>query len=303
MRLPYAYRLCTWRVDSDLLLPELITWGGGGDGSAADLVIVQGSVPDHLDDAVTPGKFIVVGADGSVLLHIRNLVRILVQDGRRITVEILRRDPEESWRLFLLGSTLAILCHQRGAYPLHAASLRIGGRTLALAGHTGAGKSTLALGLVNRGHQLLSDDLSVLRAGSDGVDLLPAYPRLKLWRKSLEALGVGVEGLPRVRGSLEKYGLSPSGPFDPQPSRLDGIVVLKDGPLVRIERMRAVAAVPDLRSHVQRPGIGQHLRGAAALLAEAGRIAEAVPVYRLERPKTFDDVGAMVELIEALPGR
>ncbi len=292
------YQLCGWRVRSDLPLPELRPWIGPAD-ALPDVTVIHGPVPDRLESVALPGTYRMVGTDGSVLLRIEGLVRILVQGGTTITVDILRREATEAWRLFLLGSGLGFLCHQRGLFPLHAASLRIGGRMVAVAGHTGIGKSTLALELTRRGHGLLSDDVTVLRMlPGAGAEVLPAFPRLKLWRDTMDALGVDASGLPRVREDMEKYDLRPDAGFDPAPGPLGGVVVLREGPGPVLSAVSAAAAVPLLQGFVFRPRVALHLGRQAGLFAQAAAIARAVPVYRLERPKRFDTLVAAAALIE-----
>ena len=63
------------------------------------------------------------------------------------------------------GLTLA----WRGFLSFHATALEISGRAILLAGPAGAGKSTLAAELMQAGARLLSDDLTVLGMGNDGM--------------------------------------------------------------------------------------------------------------------------------------
>jgi len=248
---------------------------------------------------MNPGKYLMAGADGSVLIRVDGLVRILVRDGRSVTVEPLSNEAADSWRLFVLGSVLGYLCHQRGLFPLHAATLRIGGRTVAIAGHSGTGKSTLALALTRRGHGLLSDDMTVLQVERNApVRVLPAFPRLKLWRASLDALGVGVEGLPRVRDGMEKFDLRPRAGFDPTVVPLDAILTLGEGPEPELVLRPATTALPVVRSYVYRPRMALYLGRQAAQFAQTAEIVRSVPVYRLDRPKRFDALAATVALIE-----
>lgn len=291
------YLLCGWRVQSAFELPALSPWKGPV-SAPVDITIAAGPVPDRLENAVVPGKYLTVGSDGAVLLNIAGLVRILVRDGATVTVEVLREDSVDSWRLFLLGSTIGHLCHQRGVFPLHAALLRINGRTVAVAGHSGAGKSTLAMALNKRGHGLLSDDVTVLRIDSGVATVLPSFPRLKLWRDSLDALGIAAEGLPRVREGLEKYELRPCDGFDPEPVPLDAILLLGVASEVSLQLSSPAAALPGVRGNVFRQGVAIKLGLQKELFSNTVQIVNSVPVYRLLRPKNFESLAATVDLIE-----
>lgn len=295
---PYDYRLCGWRVRSDMLLPELPAWSGAD--VPADIFIEEGPIPERLESSPGEVSWLSVGAGGAVLLQIPELVRILVRDGRSIRVQRLGAN-DEGWRLFLLGSALAYLCLQRGLFPLHAASVRIGMRTLAIAGQSGAGKSTLAAALVRRGHGLLSDDLTVLRGadGSGRIEVLPAFPRLKLWREALDALQIPAGGLARVREGMDKYDLSPHVAFDASAAPLDGILLLREAAEPALHRCAAAAALPQLHRHLSRPHVAAELGLRAAMFAQAAAISRTVPVWSLQRPRRFDALEVTVDLIEA----
>jgi serine kinase of HPr protein (carbohydrate metabolism regulator) len=71
---------------------------------------------------------------------------------------------------------------------VHASCVAIGGRAVLLAGRSGAGKSDLALRLIDRGAQLVSDDYTQLRCV--GGMLLARAPAAISGR--IEVRGVGI---------------------------------------------------------------------------------------------------------------
>ena len=294
----YHYQLCGWHVRSDLELPELPVWSRGA--ADVEVSIEAASLPERLDTTAPGTPWLSLDANAAILLHVPGLVRILVQEGRLIRVQ--RLNPlDEGWRLFLLGSALAYLCLQRGVFPLHAACLRVGKRTLAFAGHSGAGKSTLAVALARCGHALVSDDLTVLQATEDGqhIRVLPAFPRLKLWRETLDALAISTSGLVPVRGGLDKYDLQPTGNFDTESSRMDAIVLLSEGPSLQLTRHAPAMALPLLHGHLARPRAAVQLGVQATTFAQAAAICRTVPIWTLQHPREFEALDATVELVEA----
>ncbi|MBB5878170.1 hypothetical protein GGR66_003563 [Xanthomonas sp. 3498] len=290
------YLLCGWHVRSTLALPELPPWPAAA--GAADVQIEEARLPDRLDPAEPDGTWLSVGADGAVLLQVPNLVRLHIQGGRSIRVQRLC-DHDEGWRLFLLGGALGCLCLQRGLFPLHAACLRIGGRTVAIAGHSGAGKSTLSAALLERGHGVLSDDLTVVRTAAERApEVLPAFPRLKLWRDTLESLRLPVAGLAQVRHGMDKFDLRPQSGFDATPAPLDAILILQDAATPQLVRCPPSAALPLLHSYLARPQVADRLGLRATTFAQAAAIARHVPVWRLQRPRRFDALDATATAIE-----
>jgi hypothetical protein len=91
-------------------------------------------------------------------------------------------------RHLLLDQVLPRVLAHRGHVVLHAASVRIHERIVAIAGTTGAGKSTLAASFLIAGHPLLSDDGLLLDPGPSGTLAQPTYPSLRLWPQTVERL-------------------------------------------------------------------------------------------------------------------
>lgn len=77
---------------------------------------------------------------------------------------------------------------------VHASCVAIGGRAVLIAGRSGSGKSDLAVRLVDRGAQLVSDDYTILTAAGDR--LLASAPATIAGR--IEVRGVGLAELEAV---------------------------------------------------------------------------------------------------------
>jgi hypothetical protein len=134
---------------------------------------------------------------GQALLKIPGAGRFLVEHGRNVVIEP-DDDADPSFvRLFLLGSVMGLLCHQRGLLPLHASAVEIGGEALAFIGVQGQGKSTIAAHcLAQRPARLVADDILVVSFDAMGRPWAqPGMPSVKLWRDALHALGRDVNDL------------------------------------------------------------------------------------------------------------
>ncbi|NEX18412.1 MAG: hypothetical protein C1943_17865 [Halochromatium sp.] len=100
-------------------------------------------------------------APGLYQFLIKDVARYRVQDGREILVDPLPDADPGDVRLWLLGTALGALLHQRGLLPLHVSALALSGGAYAFCGDSGAGKSTLAAALHRRGLALLTDDVGL----------------------------------------------------------------------------------------------------------------------------------------------
>lgn len=95
---------------------------------------------------------------------------------------------------------------------LHATTVAIDGRAVVIEGASGAGKSDLALRLIDRGARLVSDDRSVLVRV--GVALVARAPERMAGR--IEVRGVGLAEVPHVAEAPVELLVR----LDPDPPRL-----------------------------------------------------------------------------------
>ena len=78
---------------------------------------------------------------------------------------------------------------------IHASCVARGGRAMLIAGPSGSGKSDLALRLIDRGAQLVSDDYTIVH--QSGADLLARAP--ETIRGKLEVRGIGIVEMAAVQ--------------------------------------------------------------------------------------------------------
>lgn len=309
--------LCGWRVHSELPLPELAPWSahdGTADDRAPDLVIRRGVVPDRLDDPVEREPSVQIDGAGRFLLCVDNIANYFVASPGEVIVAPCAGAAEADIRAYLLGSVFGYLCHWRGLLPLHGSCIELGGRAVILCGISGAGKSTAALGLVLRGHRLIADDVAVVDARSGREpQVLPAFPRLKLWPDALAALDIPRDGLERIRsGERDKYHYVNAGDFPTGPVPLGRVVLLgRSGPdkPERCDLLQGSALkIAALNGQVFRWSAAAALRRLPALLAAQAAVAASTPIWRLRRRfdlAAMDDwltkIEALAEPASALP--
>jgi hypothetical protein len=241
-------------------------------------------------------------ADGAVMLTVKGAARYLVESGHEIVVDPLPGAPQRNIRLFLLGSALGILCHQRGLLPLHANAIVAGGAAVAFAGPSGVGKSTLAAHFQRAGYEVLCDDVCMVCFDAAGQPFAwPGLPRLKLWGDAAKAFGIDHHGFEPVFEEMDKYNvpLRQAGVARPIPFRRLYVLSRTDddgaGAIVRLRGQRAMEAVmaQTYRGHFLDPmGFrARHFRHCAALLAHA-------EVYAAARAWGYDEFATEADRLE-----
>ena len=294
------YVLCGWRLRSAITLPELPPWTG--DDREPDVTFALGKVPISFDTPVLRTPMVEVDGEGRIRLRINSVCDYLVERGNRITFDPKVRLGAPDIRLFLLGTGLGFLCHQRGVLPLHAAAVEVDGRTVLLAGPSGVGKSTLAAAFLRRGHRILSDDVAPLAVnGPDGL-ILPSLRRIRLWRDSAEQAAWPVDTLEPCRDAMEKYSRPLEAGYAAAPLQPSTLVHLRRSVAHRdeitFERLRGARAVEQMRLQTYR------WRTLAGLLNDTGALrrvsvaAAVIPHHLiLMRPMRYGRLDATIDAI------
>ena len=266
----------------------------------AEVDIRIGAVPETLG-ASSARRRAWEAAPDLFLMAVDGVARYLVREGREITVEPARDGQEgEAVSAFLLGSVLAACLKQRGVLTLHASAIATEDGAVLFAGHSGAGKSTLLAALLERGHAMLSDDVTGIVPDGGGPPVaLPAFPCLRLWADAVEALGWEGRVRGRVREGMEKY-LVPVEPAREASLPVRAVFVLRHHNRDAIEiEAPAPAAFEHLLRRTYRKryahGLGQGPGQLRALAALAGR----VPVARVAQPIHRGPLDALADRVEA----
>ena len=293
----YVYSIFGLTVRSELAFGDYFQEAPAD--AAPDVEVRRGAI--EFDQAAGHGYSSV---PAGTLLRVPRTGTYLISGGREILVCPEPEGSERNLRLFLLGSAFGALLHQRGLLPLHANAVEIDGRAVAFAGHSGAGKSTMAAWFHDRGHRILSDDVCVIAIDDRGRALAyPGIPRLRLWREALEASGRTADDYQRSFDDSDKYDVPTLEQLRSEPLVLDRVYMLRkaeegsgEG---RIARLSGVDAVDALVSNTYRGGYLSMIGRTGQHLMACVRIAKAVPVFTAERVWGFDSFGAEAERLHA----
>ena len=274
----FNYSLFGLHIRSELRLPEL---------PAADLTsepqvqIRFGRVPEAAEAGLrTIGR----GAQ----LSIEAIARYAITDGSQIMIDREPDVPDANVRLYLLGSAMGILLHQRGLLPLHANAVEIEGKAYAFTGASGAGKSTLATWFHDHAYRIIADDVCAISFDSNQQPFVePGLPRLRLWREALEVSGREVSRFERSYAgddSWDKFDVPlPWETSVQSPIELAGVYLLKNGDALAIDRLQGIEATEAIFANTYRgnyvPAAGNVQKHWEACV----RLAAHTPIFNLTR--------------------
>jgi hypothetical protein len=223
----------------------------------------------------------------------------LIQNGNSVQFEA---DPEqdEMSSLHVLGSCTGALLFQRGLVPLHGNTVTGPGGAAMIVGRIGTGKSSTTFALLRRHYNLVADDISAVSFETEVPQVIPGFPRIKLWKATLEHFGCDSRAFRRLRYGVDKYHYPVDDHFCATPQKLNSIYILqpRDAPGVRIRPLSGLAKLEAIRAHLYKIRFVDAIRNWPPLLGKICRLADAVRVNIVERPRDGVTIEEVAEAIE-----
>ena len=295
----HSYRIAGLQVASEIELPGAIA-AAQPPRASADIVVRAGLVPDALEQASARGATWEIAGD-RFLFRVPDVARFLLTGGREILFEAASGIESSDISIFLLGTVLGILLHQRGRIVLHASAVRVNGKAVLFCGPSGAGKSTLAAALAQRGFPLVADDFCAITVSEAGtVTVQPDGRNLKLWAQAIQKLDLAERRGAPVRNRLQKYFVEPAAIFT-EPLPLGTVYALREARPPHnagIERPNVVDAALILRRTAYRPLLVNRMGQKADYFRAATAIANAAGIFRLTRAFNFASMPELVAQLE-----
>lgn len=285
-----AYQLT---IASELALPELLP----ADTEEADVQIRFACVSrDGLADGKQLRPFLWAG-ENALWLDIADVARFLIRDGNEILIDPVPGIDDDTIRLFLLGSAFGALLFQRDLLVIHGNSVRIGEQCLICVGPSGIGKSTLAAAFLQRGFDILADD--IVPVNKEG-QALPGFPRIKLWQDAADQFTINTAELRRIRPEMEKFNLSVKAMQQQAlPVRWVFILCYDDISDIRIEPISGMEKFRPLRNNTYRAKFLEGMNLKAQHLCLCGKLAGQIRLARLIRPREGFVVEKVVDAVLA----
>jgi len=227
-----------------------------------------------------------------------------VSGGRFITVQF----PDHSRvgfpdiRLYMLSPVFNALLHQRGILLLHAGVLCRNARSIAIAGESGIGKSTIGAELcLGRGYSFVSDDVCAI----DDIDgsrirVLPSVPRLKMLPDTMLRLGLDSRECESIDESKGKFSVPVKDRLATGDVYLEAVFVLSvnDHHHIEVTSLKGVEKVEALLKNLIWIEYLRWMGNQEALFARCNAICSDIEIYRLSFDKRIHSPRLLADEIE-----
>ena len=243
----YYYRAFGLDIESDYYIPQVSVIE---ETAAPDLRIIRrdmGGLSNNLNHFEK--------AKNEMELHIQDVGVFCMVNGNLIEAEQFPQCTDNYFAVFLMGSAMGAILHERGILPIHGSCVTNGKQSIIITGDSGAGKSTTAVQFIKHGWRILTDDVSAIVSTRPVPIVQSSYPSQKLWQDSLckyDGENIGVHSL-YAHGDREKYGVDIKDRFYEGTAPLSMIVRLIpwDAPC-QIAPVDAMAKVEQIRRNTYR---------------------------------------------------
>ncbi|MBT2642181.1 aldolase [Bacillus sp. ISL-41] len=280
----FIYNAFGFSIKSEIYFPELRETVN--DREVIDIEIRIDDLSDLWSEYSRKNtKFII--NEKLVMFKVHETAIFLIEEGNLITISPLGVNKEEEIRLFVLGSCMGAILLQRGILPLHGSAISVDGQAYAIIGNSGAGKSTLASAFVQRGYELITDDITGIYFSDNNSPLvIPSYPQQKLWDESLAKFGINKDKFKPIYQRENKFAIPVNKQFATKSLPLKAIFELTKTEHEEIElaRIDGILRLRTLLSHTYRKLLIHNLNLSKWHFQKSIEIISQVNMYQVARP-------------------
>jgi len=193
------------------------------------------------------------------------------------------------------------LLHQRGQLILHASAVYTERGAILFMGTSGSGKSTLVAGFLERGYQVLADDLCTIGFSGDRVpQVFPGFAQIRLWSDAIKHLGYDIHTMQRVWHKEDKYTLILPNELTANFIPLHAIYLLNpaDTQDVLVESLGLSKKFKSLLENVFRAEYVKGLGVQKAVFRQISEVLKYSQFKRVTRPRDHFSIGQLIQRLE-----
>jgi hypothetical protein len=189
------------------------------------------------------------------LYELAKVAKYKVTSAKHVCIEPLSNNWPEIL-LYFYANCMAALLFQRNQIPFHVSGVCLpdGQDVILFAGKSGAGKSSTALKMQEKGFLPFTDDTAVLSFEGDKVFAQASYPMVRLWEPTIAKQTIFEEkSKAKIFDQINKYAFSFHDNFLTEKKRVLAIYFLEEmGGSIQIQEIYSVASFQNLHENIYR---------------------------------------------------
>lgn len=294
----YYYRVYGMKITSTIEIPEFPIIEGKCEGS--DVVeIITDKLPEDIRVKIQNGKYDFMSKD-SIWFHVNEVADFWIKEGKKVVISPCEHCDTGRLKNYIMGSVMGFLLLQRQEVAIHGGTVVVDGKGIIITGHGGAGKSTLALTLGERGYKYLSDDISMVKI-ADKLYVEPGFPYHKLCLDVIEKKKLNKVDYLTCRGAKEvKYVVPDFEGFEKQPVPLHSIweIAVDDVDCLCVEEIKKSDKVKKIISNIYKSECIGRIGGIAPLYFKSCiEVGKGVKYFKIIRPRNKNTIEDIIEIL------
>ena len=234
------------------------------------------------------------------LLTIEDVARFYAREGEQVLVAPIGNPDPKSIELYLNGSVLGALFHQKARLAIHGSSFLYNDTGVLVCGASGAGKSTLTASFCKKGAHFLTDDITPIIESENELLISPISDSIKLWGDSVKKLELDDAVVSPVQNQMDKYFIKMD--RDKSLHSLGSIILLSydNSKELTVEELKGAEKFHTMLNQIYRK---EYLQGMPSTqeryFALLVKLCEPTPIFAVTRPERLD-YPAFLDKIESL---
>jgi hypothetical protein len=281
-------------VESEFPLPGTLVASATG---PADAVVRQAAKRRPVKSPIK-GLFDLSLDNGDHVFDFPDGVQVVVApDARLIELSWPAAFTSDYASTYLMNVVMSFVMRIRGHATLHASAVLIDGAAVVFLGVSGAGKSTIAAMLAQRGFPVITEDVTAIVDRGTKFDVVSAHPRVRLWPDVATLLFGSAEALPLIANAEWKRYYDVSDRFAHGTFEIAAIYSIDDrtNRPPRVEPLEGSEALLDLIAASYK----QDLQMSSGEFDLLGRMARHVPTRLVVPNANLATAPAMIDAILA----
>ncbi len=262
--------------------------------SKPDVLVHYGSIPEDIIEKTKRGH---VSSMSQTRVWFQNDAgHFIILNGNEIMVQPLNNADEKTLASFVLGWGLSFLFQMRNASAIHCSAIEVADQAILVSGVSGAGKSTVALSLLDAGYRYLADDIIMVEPTPDML-IHPGFPLQKVCRNVAEKMNP--EDLFYIDERKDKFAYYNTKDFCNEPRKLTTMISLQrhDGDTVQVEQLTGLNALNCVLNNLFLLDAYKIFGYPPAEKVRCLDLAGKLTIYKISRPKGKDTVAEIRDTI------
>lgn len=286
----YRYKIYGIILESEFELKLLVP--AEGSDLTSDVITVrerdvEEEVINCLKSANALKKQYEIGLKKSVMENIGGYY--LIQNSR-IFVKLKEGYTYETISAWILGYCLSMALLQKEILTIHCSAIATDYGAVMISGTPGAGKSSLAGKLLEKGYKLMADDVAAVRYVDNECIVYPAFPFQKLCSNEVEKRNLNKNTLIYINEDKDKYLVPVNDIFAPHPLKLKAFFYIIKAPVkeLTIDKLSGFECFMSIKDNLFLHRLTGQWETTPMVINQCMNIASGCDVYLIVRPDNTD---------------